>query len=158
MRRVEVVKGGDFRRDLDREGIAREVDELEVQRARGERVSFRWLSRRSMRRSWSRDAKSSMGQQRAYFNIQTETWMSCPHVSGLTALLKALSLAAIQSALDYRLHNRRERPPHDMTYPRAKSPHHSILEQGTLTPYPPSTQAWSTTVTSEEVEMWVFRL
>ncbi|GER46978.1 translation initiation factor IF-1 [Striga asiatica] len=63
---VEAVKGGDFRRDLDGKGIAGEVDELEVQRARGERVSLRWLSRRSRRRSWSRDAKASMGQRRLW--------------------------------------------------------------------------------------------
>ncbi|GER26851.1 subtilase family protein [Striga asiatica] len=46
-------------------------------------------------------------------SLVTRTWMSCPHVSGLTELLKAWSPAAIQSALDHRLHNRRERPPHD---------------------------------------------
>ncbi|GER47455.1 subtilisin-like serine endopeptidase family protein, partial [Striga asiatica] len=130
---VEAVKGGDFRRDLDGKGIAGEVDELEVQRARGERVvelvegcegvngaaevvegvddGSDVSLPRSQRPSMS--CPTSIDTRRADFNIQTGTWMSCPHVSGLTELLKAWSPAAIQSALDHCLHNRRERPPHN---------------------------------------------
>ncbi|GER49514.1 subtilase family protein [Striga asiatica] len=51
----EAVERGDFRWDLAGECVAGEVDELEVQLARRERVSLRWVSRRSRRRSWSRE-------------------------------------------------------------------------------------------------------